>query len=202
MKKILVLIVLCCSAASMNAQGFLKRMGDRAVSMGKTSVEMKADRTVYQGIDNVLSGRIFGKKKNTTKGTDETMISYINSSYGFKGKYPNSYQRADNEDGTVTFTSSKGDIDVTFVGCDVEMSVAEEYQSALDQINAEFELLESSKKADGYSVKYNMGGTIAAVRVMHKDDRSATIMVTYPEAEASGYKKLVSNIVESLTFIR
>lgn len=203
MKKLIIAMsVSLCTFSTMNAQGLLKSIGQRAKNSATTSVQMKADRTISGGIDNVLSGRIFGKKKDTSKGTETTLISYINSEYGFKGQYPNGYTRSDEEDGMVSFTSRNGDISVIYMGSAAEASIDEEYNAALEQINSEYELLDSSKKSDGYVVKYNMGGTCAAVRMLRKGNNSATVMVTYPEAEATAYKKLIGNILDGVKFFR
>lgn len=199
MKRLFFVALLFIGLSSLNAQSLLRNIGQRARNSATTSVEMKADRAIHNGIDGVLSGRAF-RNKSTSKGTDEALVSYINSDFGFKGKYPRSYTRKD-ADGAVEFSSSNG-VSVTFDGYPAETSIEEEFKATCDQIAGEFELLESSQSSDEFTIKYNTGGTFVSARVIHRDDRAACVMVAYPEDEAKAYKKLVANILSELTFIR
>lgn len=203
MKKFILFAIICFAAVNANSQNLITRIGRNAVSSARMRTEFGVSSTIDQavsnGINSVLSGKIF---KKSSKGTDDTMISYINSQWGFKGQYPGSYQKQEDEDGTVSFSSRDGNITVIYYGSPVEMDLAEEFAQTKASIADQFELLNSSSKANEYTLNYNMGGVFAFVRVIRNGDRQATVAVTYPEAEAKSYKKLMQNILNGLTFFK
>ena len=199
MKKLIILsAMICACAVNANAQRLLKTIGRRAVNSAETSVTMSADRAVYNGINSVLSGKVF---KKSSKGAEESMTSYLNSEWGYKGQYPNSYSK-EVEEGGATMTSKNGNIQVIYSGCAAEADVATLFENTVAEASNEFELLDSQKKSDGFTIVYNMGGTYVSLRTIIKDDRAATVAVTYPEVEAKSYKKLINNILDGLTFFK
>lgn len=203
MKKFILFALVCFAAVSANSQNLITRIGRNAVSSARMRTEFgvasTVDQAVSKGINSVLSGKVF---KKSSKGTDDTMISYINSQWGFKGQYPGSYTKQEDEDGTVSFTSKDGNINVIYYGTPAEVALAEEFAETKAGIANEYELLDSSSKANEYTLHYNMGGVFAFVRVLRNGDRQATVAVTYPEAEAKSYKKLMQNILNGLTFFK
>lgn len=201
MKKFIFFFIVCVlSAGAADAQNILKSLARTAKSQAEFTATSTAANTVRDGVNNVLSGRLFGKKKNTSKGTDESLISYLNPQLGFKGQYPKSYTRSE-EEGQVIFSSSKGDIIIVFCGED-ETTLDEMNQKVLDEVNANYELLNQDKKGDNFTIQYNTGGTLVNVHAIAKDSRVATVMIAYPEDEAASYKKLITNVQKSLQFFK
>jgi len=201
MKQIVLSFVICLASTHVvNAQNLLDNLARTAKSQAQFTVTSQTANAVRDGVNSVLSGNIFGKKKDTSKGTDESLVSYLNPTIGFKGQYPKSYTRTE-EDGQVMFSSTKHDINIVYCGLD-DTTLGAQYQNVIDEVNANYELLESQNKDDNFTVKYNMGGTVATVHAISKDSRVAMVMIAYPEDQVTSYKKLIGNIQKSLQFFK
>lgn len=204
MKRFLILAFICiCSIACADAQGFVGRLGKSAAQSAKMhaqfSTQSRVSSAVNRGVDNLFTGKAFKAKKKTA---DEVLVSYLNSEYGFKGQYPKSYSRQDDNDGTVTFSSKEGDVSVVYYGETVEKTIDEEFAENQQAVMGEYELLSAKQSGDGFTMTYNMGGTVAAVRTLRKGNISATIAVCYPEGEEKYYKKTVDKLLDGLTFFK
>ena len=89
MKKLLMMLIFVMAfSANADAQGFLKRLKDRAVERVKQKVEDKVDREVSKASDEVLDGEKSSKKssKNSedAESGDETSDSQTSTSSDFK----------------------------------------------------------------------------------------------------------------------
>lgn len=204
MKRILILAFVClCSMACADAQSFIGRLGKSAAQSAKMhaefSTQSRVSNAVNRGVDNLFSGKAFKAKKKTA---DEVLVSYLNSEYGFKGQYPKSYSRQDDNDGTVTFSSKEGDVAVVYYGDVVENTIDEEFAENQQTIMEEYELLGAKQSGNSFTLTYNMGGTIASVRTIRKGNVSASIAVCYPEGEDKYYKKTVEKLLDGLTFYK
>lgn len=182
------------------AQNMLKSLSKTAAESARFSAHSNAATAVSHGVSSVFSGRAFGKKKDTSKGTDEALVSYLNPQVGFKGQYPKSYTRSE-EDGQVSFSSADNGISIIYFG-EPESTLDEQFQKVNDELGASYELLDQEKNDDDFTVKYNTGGTYVTIHGIAKDTRVAMVMIAYPEDQATDYKKLINNIQKSLQFFK
>lgn len=204
MKRFLILaFVFLCSIACADAQSFIGRLGRSAAQSAKMhaefSTQSRVSSAVNRGVDNLFSGKAFKAKK---KSADEVLVSYLNSEYGFKGQYPKSYSREDDNDGTVTFSSKEGDVAVVYYGDENEKTIDEIFAENQESVMSEYELLSAKQSGNSFTMTYNMGGTIAAVRTIKKGNIAASIAVCYPEGEEKYYKKTVEQLLDGLTFYK
>lgn len=72
MKKtfLLTLVALMCCNTDLSAQGWLKRLGERAVDAAKNSVENKVENKTREAVDDVLDGKSGKKSKKDSKSND------------------------------------------------------------------------------------------------------------------------------------
>ena len=72
MKKtfLLTLVALMCCYTDLSAQGWLKRLGERAVDAAKNSVENKVENKTREAVDDVLDGKSGKKSKKDSKSND------------------------------------------------------------------------------------------------------------------------------------
>ena len=80
MKKtfLLTLVALMCCNTDLSAQGWLKRLGERAVDAAKNSVENKVENKTREAVDDVLDGKVSKKdkkSKQSSRNDDEEAVT-------------------------------------------------------------------------------------------------------------------------------
>ena len=80
MKKtfLLTLVALMCCNTDLSAQGWLKRLGERAVDAAKNSVENKVENKTREAVDDVLDGKVSKKdkkSKQSSRNDDEEVVT-------------------------------------------------------------------------------------------------------------------------------
>ncbi|MBR6190741.1 MAG: OmpA family protein, partial [Prevotella sp.] len=69
---IILAVILCCMATTVDAQGFLKRIKDRAVDAAKRSVEYKVENKAGRVTDDAMDAVLDGKGKKKDKSGNES----------------------------------------------------------------------------------------------------------------------------------
>ena len=75
MKRLLIMLALVLAfSADADAQGWLKKLKDKAVEKVKEKVENKLEREVDKATDEVLDGKKSSKKSKKSKGDDDAEV--------------------------------------------------------------------------------------------------------------------------------
>ena len=162
------------------------------------------------GTRGTTPGKLVGSaisklRKGGSSKVEDNNVSYLNSELGFKGKHPSSYTELTEyaEQGIAGFLSSDEAITVLYHGQRTDgRAIDEIFAEEQASMAEEYEVVSADCTDSDFTIVCNCGGAMMTERCIVKGDRSATILVQYPEENAKAYKKQVKSLIDDLSFYK